>query len=198
MTLTQTEIRSRFDRIEIDPEAVSYPLTGRILERLPDTARSVSDAETFNRMISRMPLTRGKRVLRLAVGRGGLVKPCPATSDPYLCCRYTVMNAQSQCPMDCAYCVLQTYLDSPCQTVFVNTKDMLGQAGRLLDENPGRLFRVGTGELADSLALDELTGTAREFIEFFAARPNALFELKTKTDRVEGALEAASRRAVMA
>ncbi|MDM7925323.1 MAG: hypothetical protein QUS35_04835 [bacterium] len=193
----QAEIPVRFDRIEIDPEAVSFPLTGRILERLPDTPRSVSAGETFSRSISRLPLTRGKRVLRLAVGRGGLVKPCPATSDPYLCCRYTVMNAQSQCPMDCAYCVLQTYLDSACQTVFVNTDDMLAQAGLLLDQNPGRLFRVGTGELADSLALDGLTGTAREFIEFFAARPNALFELKTKTVRVDGALEAATRKAVI-
>lgn len=197
MSRPQPEIPVHFDRIEIDPEAVSYPLTGRILDRLPDTARSVSDAETFSRLTDRLPLTRGKRVLRLAVGRGGLVKPCPATAEPYLCCRYTVLNAQTQCPMDCEYCVLQTYLDEPCETVFVNTDDMLEQAGRLLDENPGRLFRVGTGELADSLALDELTGTAGEFIGFFAARPNALFELKTKTIRVEGALSAASRRAVI-
>ncbi|MBN2200987.1 hypothetical protein JW777_03455 [bacterium] len=197
MSPMQTEIRFGFDRIEIDPEAVSHPLTERILERLPDTPRSVSDAEAFGRSISRLPLTRGKRVLRLAVGRGSLIKPCPATAEPYLCCRYTVLNAQSQCPMDCSYCVLQTYLDSACQTVFVNMDDMLEQAVRLLDENPGRLFRIGTGELADSLALDELTGTARTFIEFFAARPNALFELKTKTVRVDGALEAESRRAVI-
>ncbi len=197
MSRQQTKIPFRFDRVEIDPEAAAYPLTGRILERLPDTPRSFSDAETFGRSISRLPLTLGKRVLRLAVGRGSLVKPCPATAEPYLCCRYTVLNAQSQCPMDCAYCVLQTYLDSTCQTVFVNTDDMLEQAGRLLDINPGRLFRVGTGELGDSLALDDLTGTARTFIEFFAARPNALFELKTKTVRIEGALAAASRRAVI-
>jgi spore photoproduct lyase len=197
MAQMQTEIPVRFDRIEIDPEALSYPLTGRILERLPDTARSVSDAEAFGRAIGQLPLTRGKRVLRLTVGRGALVKPCPATSEPYLCCRYTVLNAQSQCPMDCAYCVLQAYLNSPCQTVFVNMDDILEQAGHLLDESPGRLFRIGTGELADSLALDELTSTARECIEFFAARPNALFELKTKTVRVDGALDAKSRRAVL-
>ncbi len=197
MSLMRMEIPFRFDRIEIDPEAVSYPLTEHILERLPGTARSVSDGETFSRSISRLPLTRGKAVLRLTVGRGSLVEPCPATAEPYLCCRYTVMNAQSQCPMDCAYCVLQTYLDSPCQTVFVNTNDMLAQAGRLLDEKPHRLFRIGTGELADSLALDDLTGTARTFIEFFAARSNALFELKTKTVHVDGALEAESRRAVI-
>jgi spore photoproduct lyase len=197
MSRMRMEIPVSFDRIEIDPEAAAYPLTGRILERLPDTPRSVSDAEAFGRSIDRLPLTRGKRVLRLAVGRGSLVKPCPATAEPYLCCRYTVLNAQSQCPMDCAYCVLQTYLDSACQTVFVNTDDMLEQAGRLLDESPNRLFRIGTGELADSLALDDLTGTARECIEFFAARPNALFELKTKTVRVDGALEAKSHRAVI-
>jgi spore photoproduct lyase len=194
---TRTVGLPRFDRIEIDPAAEAYPLTARILDALPDAPRAVSDGETFRRSVEGLTLSRGKRVLRLAAGRGQLVKPCPATAEPYLCCRYTVANGQTQCPMDCTYCVLQTYLDAPCQTVFVNTGELLGQAGRLLDQSPGRLFRIGTGELADSLALDGLTGTAAECIGFFADRPNALFELKTKTAAVEGPLSAASRRAVI-
>jgi len=47
---------------------------------------------------------------------------------------------------------------------------------------------VGTGELADSLALDPLTGLSRDLVPFFAARTNALLELKTKTTAIDDLL----------
>ena len=49
-------------------------------------------------------------------------------------------------------------------------------------------FRVGTGELADSLAFDSLTGLSRDLVDFFAARENLTLELKTKTDEIENLL----------
>ena len=52
----------------------------------------------------------------------------------------------------------------------------------------GRSFRVGTGELADSLAFDSITGISRDLIDFFAARENLTLELKTKTDEIENLL----------
>jgi hypothetical protein len=54
----------------------------------------------------------------------------------------------------------------------------------VLRARPERSFRIGTGELADSLALDPLTGLSRHLVPFFAARANATLELKTKTDNV--------------
>src|SRR5207244_10184129 len=71
---------------------------------------------------------------------------------------------------------------------YVNPEVALAEVGRLLDGHPERQFRIGTGELADSLALDPLTGLSRELVPFFAARPNALLELKTKTDAVDDLL----------
>jgi spore photoproduct lyase len=51
------------------------------------------------------------------------------------------------------------------------------------------LFRIGTGEITDSLALDPLIGFSREVIPFFAQQPNVLLELKTKSDCVNGLLD---------
>ena len=50
-------------------------------------------------------------------------------------------------------------------------------------------FRIGTGEVADSLALDPIIGLSRLLVPFFAEYPNASLELKTKTDCVDELLD---------
>jgi spore photoproduct lyase len=47
---------------------------------------------------------------------------------------------------------------------------------------------VGTGELADSLAFDALTGISRDLVGYFAGRDDLTLELKTKTDEIENLL----------
>ena len=46
-------------------------------------------------------------------------------------------------------------------------------------------MRIGTGELADSLVLEEPTGWAERLVHDVAGRSNAVLELKTKTALVE-------------
>jgi spore photoproduct lyase len=127
-----------------------------------------------------------KRRLLLAPRRGPFLAHCPAGTRGLVCCNYLVLNLAANCPMDCRYCFLQEYLaDAPALTAYVNPEAGLAEVAALLDRHPGRDFRVGTGELADSLALDPLTGLSGELVPFFAARPNALLELKTKTAEVD-------------
>ena len=49
-------------------------------------------------------------------------------------------------------------------------------------------FRIGTGEITDSLALEPYTGMVGELIPYFAEQPNVLLELKTKSDCVDSLL----------
>ena len=58
-------------------------------------------------------------------------------------------------------------------------------------------FRVGTGEIADSLALEPYIGMAAQLIPYFAEQPNALLELKTKSDCVDGLLNLDSKGRVV-
>jgi spore photoproduct lyase len=91
--------------------------------------------------------------------------------------------------MDCSYCYLQEYLsDNPTLRVFSNIGDLLRETDELLGKHRGVFFRIGTGEITDSLALDRYIGFSREVIPFFAEQPNTLLELKTKSDCVEGLL----------
>jgi spore photoproduct lyase len=107
-----------------------------------------------------------------------------------VCCNYLVVNFASGCPLDCSYCFLQDYLaDNPTLQAFTNVEDALREIDTVLRARPERQFRIGTGELADSLALDPATGLSRQLVPFFAARDNAVLELKTKTDCVDDLLD---------
>ncbi|HTM10319.1 MAG TPA: radical SAM protein [Verrucomicrobiae bacterium] len=129
-----------------------------------------------------------KRRLFLQRHRGEFLKKCPG-SDGQVCCNYFVINFASNCPMDCSYCYLQDYLASnPALKVFTNVEDLIAEAGDLLGRHRKFFFRIGTGEITDSLALDPYIGFSAEIVPFFADQPNALLELKTKSDCVDDLL----------
>jgi spore photoproduct lyase len=65
----------------------------------------------------------------------------------------------------------------------------LVQVDERLSSNPGRIFRLGTGELGDSLAFDEMTRFSTMMVPFFSKKENGILELKTKTDEVGNLLD---------
>jgi spore photoproduct lyase len=92
--------------------------------------------------------------------------------------------------MDCSYCYLQEYLaDNPSLKVFSNVPDLIEQVDRVIARHRGVFFRIGTGEITDSLALEPYTGTVAELIPYFAEQPNVMLELKTKSDAVQTLLD---------
>ena len=130
-----------------------------------------------------------KKRLYLTKHKGEFFKKCPG-SEGQVCCNYFVINFASNCPMDCSYCYLQEYLADNAQLkVFSNLDDLIGEADRVLRKHRGVFFRVGTGEITDSLALEPYTGTVREIIPYFAEQPNVLLELKTKSAFVDSLLD---------
>ena len=176
------------DQIWIDNRALDFPLTKSIVQKCADIPRETIRDEEAVRRFQKLTLTRGKKILYLTLQKGEMVKPCPGTSPPYLCCKYTVVNQTTHCPMDCTYCILQEYLDTPVILIHVNLSDIFGQIDALLKKQPKRFFRIGTGELTDSLALDRLTELSKHFIGYFSNQKNTLLELKTKTDNISNLL----------
>lgn len=140
----------------------------------------------------------GKRRLLLARHRGGFLEHCPAGTSGLVCCNYLVVALGSNCPMDCRYCFLQAYLrNNPALKVYTNPEDALAEVDRVLRDHPQREFRIGTGELVDSLALDPLTQATRMLVPFFAERCNGVLELKTKTAAVDNLLDLEARGRVV-
>jgi spore photoproduct lyase len=171
-------------RLIVHPKAVGSRLAGLIAERsgAPVTVAS-SPAALPERIIPP-----AKDTVFLAPRRGSLLKNCPGTAG-HICCGYRVLNLVTGCPLDCTYCILQLYLNQPCLTVASNWEDSVAEVDSLVRRHPGRTLRLGTGELADSLALEPLTDMAKELIPQLLRRPEIVLELKTKTTEVANLLD---------
>ncbi len=180
-------ILQAIDTIWIDPEVQAHPLARRIRDSLPNvrTRTGVPEPRPTTHPAS---IDRIKKSLFVTKSRGHLVKPCPG-SRGRICCGYWVINAMMHCPMDCHYCVLQTYLSVPAMTIFVDEGSIHEEILARLRDRENHFFRFGTGELGDSLIHDTLTGFSRRFISFFAETQNGILELKSKTAAIAHLME---------
>ncbi len=163
------------------------PMARKIMERIPNGRSFTESPEPFKKG------NMGKDRLHLLSHRGEFLKPCPGTKE-YICCGYQILNVATNCPLDCSYCILQSYfLNQPNLRIHVNLEEQIPEIMSLIDRNPEQIFRVGTGEFADSLALDPLTRWTEILMGPFSKRKNAVLEFKTKTNRIQGLISSPYR-----
>lgn len=175
----------------VERSVVTSPMAVRVRTQFPKIP--LEEIDDFRAWKVPGPMTEAKRILALVRHRGSFLKPFPKIRHAVNCGDY-VFNPVSNCHLECTYCILQSYLkNNPVLTLAANIDDFLQAIEARVREEPERIFRIGTGELSDSLALDDLTSLSRELVPFFARLPNAFLELKTKSDRIGNLLELDSR-----
>jgi spore photoproduct lyase len=169
----------RLRSVYISESSLNDPVTDQIISRLPRRIQKIvaDDHDISSEIRGANP----KQVLYLTRSKGETVKKCPGTSASYLCCRYQVINQTLNCPLNCVYCILQYYLNQPATIIYTDFSKIFSELRKKLAAQPERFFRIGTGELSDSLAYYGSMLFAREAIEIFAEIPNGILELKTKT-----------------
>lgn len=195
-------MRFELDQVFIEEACRGGALARRVREHLPAhvSVEYVADGRQAAMPVADHadPFAAGKRRLILMRRRSPFLMACPAGSGEFACCGYLVLTLASNCPMDCAYCFLQEYVaDNPGFQVYANYAGAFDELEALSAKAPNRHFRVGTGELADSLAFDRLTGLSLDLVDFFSRRKNLLLELKTKTDEIENLLTVDPKRQVL-
>jgi spore photoproduct lyase len=175
-------------QVVVEDGATNHPVTQKILKDLEGTfvsqwkgAQSGSGEQDM-----------GKQTLRLISYRGEFLKPCPGTKE-YICCGYQILNLATNCPLECSYCILQSYLNQPDLRVYVNLERRIEQVMEVIDLRPHRIFRVGTGEFTDSLALDPIARWTDLLVPLFSSRKNAILEFKTKTVNIRNLLACKDR-----
>jgi len=181
---------TQIKKVFIEKGSLQYPLAQKVLKNLgPVPVEIINDEEEVIEKYNllRDPVGEGKKALLLKPLKGDFIKPCPCTPH-YLGCNYYIINTDLNCPMDCTYCILQHYLDNPVMVSHVNTDDLWEQLDRFLYQHRSRFIRIGTGELGDSLALDDITERSKEFIAYFREKTRVNFELKTKTINTDNIL----------
>lgn len=185
----------RFDRIYIDPASLSSEVAERVRQLYPaaliETASREHAILTAKGTMSAEEFEISKRTLFLTEFKGQFFKRCPgATQKKSLtCCNYHVLNLGSQCNMNCSYCYLQSYLNSRVTKIYTNIDSALAELAAMALQFSDHSFRIGTGEIIDSLSLDEITLYSRKLVSFFNNYPNWTLEFKTKSDRVEQFLD---------
>ncbi len=174
----------------IDTAVKDSTLVQNYLKSLPAAeVEYIEDPDAEKEKFLRETSSNGKRKIFLTKKKGHVVKQCPGTDRTYRCCNYHVINQTSGCPIDCTYCILQFYLNNPVTTVYADTENLAQEIREKVRSQPDRFFRIGTGELTDSLAFDDYSKFSREIIPIFTELPNVLLELKTKSNTVGNLLD---------
>ncbi len=179
----------KIDKIFIDPAAADYKLTKNIVKNAKGieiiTATPEKVLDSFRNYDS---IDSSKLNLMVTLDHGRQLKRCPGTRG-MICCNYFVINQGVGCPFDCSYCFLQDFYNLPVTLIYANLDDLLMEVKEHTTRNPCKFFRIGTGEMTDSLAFDNLTELTKILVPFFNEISNAMLELKTKSKNIENLLE---------
>lgn len=184
----------QFERIYIDEQSRGSDLALRIQSIFPSSMIEFVDGAPLKEQAG--PLTaeqfdRSKRILYVKPFQGHFFKRCPGSSQKKVlnCCNYHILNLGQQCNMNCSYCYLQSYLNTPYMVMYSNIDKALQEIEEMASQHPNAPFRVGTGEVIDSLSLDEISLYSRKLIEFFQKYPHWTLEFKTKSNKVDQFLD---------
>ncbi|MGE4518780.1 MAG: radical SAM protein [Desulfobacteraceae bacterium] len=176
-------------KIYLTSDCRDYPLAEEIIMKSGAEVEVTNDLIPLMKEISASedPQSMGKEVLILTKNRGDFLKKCPGTRY-YRCCNYQILHVGSFCPMDCSYCILQTYFHPPALSFFLNQEKMEDELNeRVFSSN--RIWRIGTGEFTDSLVWDELFNYSKYLVNLFNEQKRAILELKTKTVNIDNLLD---------
>ncbi|MFH1429356.1 MAG: spore photoproduct lyase family protein [Candidatus Margulisiibacteriota bacterium] len=165
--------------IYIENAVKEQPLTIQILERNPDAQVNYIDRY---KELPKDQIFEDDFVLINYKGR--FLEKCPGTQK-HICCNYYVINWAVGCPYNCTYCYLHGYKNFPGIIIHANTSDMLTEIDSALAASPERIFRIGTGEFTDSVALESATGFNTLVLPEILKHKNAVVELKTKCGNID-------------
>ena len=181
-----------FSIIYIEKQVANHPRTQDICARFPDAARVVCDryGEVFNPNSQDFRLQKRKPALILAHKHKGRVLETP---DGYGLGghRNWYFSHMLNCLYDCRYCFLQGMYRSAHYVLYVNYEDFGTDIDTILaaaDSEPCWFF---SGYDCDSLAMEPVSAFVQHFLPFFAHRPLAHIELRTKSTQIRSLLKMA-------
>lgn len=176
---------AHFKTVYIEEQFKNHKNTLKILSHLSvEKIFYINDVKQITKELS---LENAKESLFLGGIRGEILQRCPG-SHGHICCNYYVINLYIGCPLGCQYCILQSYLNQPFIMISVDLENIFANVERILANNKNKIFRIGTGELSDSLVFDLITDYSIDFVNFFSNKENAIFEFKTKTNFIDNLL----------
>jgi len=199
LKMDETRSECRVWDFEIDPGVIfveesvrGSSWTEKFLLDFPNA--EIKEIRTFREGVRSLPKTdpvkqyaQRRDNVFLVRNKDAFIKICPCTKG-YRRCGYWILNVGFGCPIDCAYCYLQSYSNAPGLVLAANMEEYYPHIEQFDGKAAGRT-RIGTGEFTDSLALDKYTKYSSMLIPFFRKRKNLVLELKTKIAGIDTVLK---------
>jgi spore photoproduct lyase len=189
--------------IIIDQRVKDDPVTRSIIEKCQSVPiRYVSNAKSktiveascvlassgstmLNKIIA------GKKVLFVAPASDSRVDTKTKEDDRIVCPAYDQLKyASNGCFYQCDWCYLKIThrANQPYITVYADYDRIIRKLEKRISDSTGPIM-FSSGDLADSLALEHLTGAARKFIPWFGKTDKGYLFMLTKSDNVDEILD---------
>ncbi len=171
--------------VYLEEAAAGHERAKWLLERLrPSSVVACGHyGELFNRSAQDFRLQKESPAWIVATKRGRFLHPVPdgfgvgGSENWYF-------SHMLNCLYDCGYCFLQGLFRSASYVWFVNYEAFMAAIDARLAESAAEAIWFFSGYDCDSLVFDRLTGFCDAFLPFFASRPRAWLELRTKSVEV--------------
>jgi len=153
----------------------------------------VKASEVLNQSGKRMldKILAGKEVLYVAPATNDVVDQFTMPDDRMVCPHFDRLKlASNGCFYRCDWCYLK--LTYRAAFPFITVRVQYDRVKKLLENRLSKtkeLVIFNSGELADSLSMEHLTGAAREFIPWFGKSGNGYLFMLTKSDNVDDILD---------
>lgn len=108
-----------------------------------------------------------------------------------ICFPFYKLTAYNNCNFWCEYCYLyMTFYMRPQSIHYINYDNMFAELEQFSASKARKNFQVlNLGELADPLAIDDITGFSTEVIPYAAKLPNVKLLFLTKSDNVQNLID---------
>ena len=179
-----------FKTIYVEEAVAHHPRTQATLARFSEAQRIPCKhyGEVFNRAAQNFRLQKRQPSLILAEKRGQRVLPTPAGYGIGSQTNF-YFSHMLNCLYDCRYCFLQGMYRSAHMVIFINYEDFYEAIDKQIEQTSTERPYFFSGYDCDSLALEGITDFTRDFLTFFAQRPHATLELRTKSVRTHSLLD---------
>ena len=178
-----------FEIIYVENQVADHPRTRQIRARFPQATVVHCEryGEVFNPKSQDFRLQKRKPALILAHKHDRRVLETPAGYGIGGHRNY-YFSHMLNCLYDCRYCFLQGMYRSAHHVLYVNYEDFGADIDAIMENVAGKPCWFFSGYDCDSLVLEPVTAFARHFLPFFAARPHAHIELRTKSTQIRSLL----------
>lgn len=183
-SLKQDYYNRIFSHIYIEKAVMGHPRAKQIINHFPDAVFVEIDhyKDIFCRRGQNFNAQHQAPALILAAKQGTLCYPgasvCQSFGNEHFYYTSCVMN----CIFDCEYCYLRGMYPSGNLVIFVNLEDIFAEVGRILAEHPMYLC---VSYDTDLIALENVTGFVKEWVDFARQHKNLRLEIRTKCGRID-------------